>query len=295
MGMRHPLCAASASRKRSVDLVPQMQSAILPYKYSSVHYRYGGKGQKLLCCFHGYGENADSFDFLEPALEEDYTIVAIDLPFHGLTKWEEGLEFTVSDLTKIVQAVLSSRGKDPHAIFTLMGYSMGGRAALSLLQSIPQQVERMILLAPDGLKMNRWYWLATQTMIGNGLFRFTMHYPGWFFFILNSGNKLKLINQSIYKFTRYYIHDTAIRKELYYRWTCMRHITPDLRQIRECIREYKIPVRLLYGQYDRIILPQPAERFRVGIEEWCTISILPAGHQVLQEKYISHIRNALAQ
>lgn len=272
-----------------------MQSAILLYKRSTVHYRYGGKGIRLLCCFHGYGENANSFDFLETELGEEYTIVAIDLPFHGLTKWEEGLDFPVTDLTKIVQAVLIARGKDPKAGFTLMGFSMGGRAALSLLQSIPQQVERMVLLAPDGLKVNRWYWLATQTMIGNGLFRFTMHYPGWFFFMLNIGNKLKLINQSIYKFTRHYIHDPAIRKELYYRWTCMRHITPNLQFIREHIREYKIPVRLLYGQYDRIILPQPAERFRAGVEEWCTIIMLPAGHQVLQEKYSAYIREALHQ
>lgn len=274
-------------------MVLQMQSALLLYKNSSVHYRYGGKGQKLLCCFHGYGENAHSFDFLEAHLGAEFTILAIDLPFHGITKWEEGLDFTVADLTNIVKAILTARGRQSHAPFTLMGYSMGGRVALSLLQSIPGQVERLVLLAPDGLKVNRWYWLATQTLIGNGLFRFTMHYPGWFFFILNTGNKLKLINQSIYKFTRHYIHDTAIRKELYYRWTCMRHISPNLQQIRDFVRQYKIPVRLLYGQYDRIILPRPAERFREGIEEWCTIMILPAGHQVLQEKYISHIQEAI--
>ncbi|QEC41260.1 alpha/beta fold hydrolase [Pseudobacter ginsenosidimutans] len=270
-----------------------MQSAILLYKQSSVHYRYGGKGSQLLLCLHGYGETANSFDFLETHLGSAYSIIAIDLPFHGLTQWKEGLDFKVQDLTVIVRAILTARGWSSDAAFTLMGFSMGGRAALSLLQALPQQVQRLVLLAPDGLKVNRWYWLATQTLIGNGLFRFTMHYPGWFFFILNTGNKLKLINQSIYKFTRYYIHDAAIRKELYNRWICMRHITPDLKIIRDAVRQYKIPVRLLYGKYDRIILTQPAERFRKGIEEWCTISILPAGHQVLQEKHIDAIAESL--
>ncbi len=270
-----------------------MQSAILLYKQSSVHYRYGGKGQQLLLCLHGYGETANSFDFLETHLAEQYTIIAIDLPFHGATQWKEGLDFSVQDLTSIVGAVLTGRGRPSNAGFTLMGFSMGGRAALSLLQAIPQQVQRLVLLAPDGFKVNRWYWLATQTRIGNALFRFTMHSPGLVLFILNTGNRLKLINQSVYKFTRQYIHDAAIRKELYYRWTCMRHITPNLAVIRDCVQQYKIPVRLLYGKFDRIILPQPAERFRNGIEEWCTIMILQAGHQVLQEKHIDAIAVSL--
>lgn len=270
-----------------------MQSAILLYKRSSVHYRYGGEGSKILFCLHGYGESATSFDFLKTYKGQEYTIIAIDLPHHGLTQWKEGLQFSVKDLTAIVQAIFTARGFASAARFTLMGFSMGGRAALSLLQAIPQQVERMVLLAPDGLKVNPWYWLATQTWIGNGLFRFTMYNPGWFFFLLDAGNKLKLINQSVYKFTRHYIHDTAIRRELYNRWITMRRLTPNLEKIKGYVQQYNIPVRLLYGQYDRIILPQPAERFRSGIEEWCTIMILPAGHQVLQEKHIDYIDNAL--
>lgn len=270
-----------------------MQSAILLYKHSSVHYRYGGNGPRVLCCLHGYGEAASSFDFLETYKAGDYTIISIDLPYHGLTQWKEGLNFSNRDLAEIVQAILTARGIPSSSSFTLLGFSMGGRAALSLLQTIPQQVERLVLLAPDGLKVNGWYWLATQTWIGNSIFRFTMHHPGWFFFLLNAGNKMKLINQSVYKFTRHYIHDQGIRQELYNRWTCMRHIRPHLSQIKEYVQQYRIPVRLLYGQYDRIILPQPAERFRNGIEEFCVITMLPAGHQVLQEKHMEYINNAL--
>lgn len=270
-----------------------MQPGTLLYKHSSVHYRYGGKGPRILCCFHGYGEAASSYDFLEKYRALDYTIISIDLPYHGLTQWKEGLDFSSSELAEIVQAILTARGMASSASFTLMGFSMGGRAALSLIQTIPQQIERLVLLAPDGLKVNRWYWLATQTRIGNHLFRFTMYHPGWFFFLLDTGNKLKLINQSVYKFTRHYIHDQAIREELYNRWTCMRHIKPDLAQVKEYVQQYRIHVRLLYGRYDRIILPQPAARFRKGIEEWCTITMLPAGHQVLQEKHIAPINHAL--
>jgi hypothetical protein len=147
----------------------------------------------------------------------------------------------------------------------------------------------MILLAPDGLKVNFWYWLSTQTYIGNRLFVFTMKHPGWFFSLLQAGNRLKVINQSVLKFTRYYIHDTTVRRLLYERWTCMRTIKPDLAFIKKLIRTHQVPVRLLYGKYDRIIRHERGEIFRKGIESFCTLHIIQTGHQVLQEKNVNQL------
>ncbi len=265
-----------------------MQTASISFRHSQVHYSFDGNGPRLLLCFHGYGESEESFRFLENYLHDDYRVVAIDLPFHGNTQWKDGLVFTSSDLQQLMQSILSQLGYDDSR-YTLMGFSMGGRMALSLLQSAPERVERLILLAPDGLKVNRWYWLATQTWLGNQLFRFTMKHPRWFFVVLKIGNRMGLINQSIYKFTGYYINDEAIRMELYHRWTCMRKIRPDLPTIQSLVRQYQIPVKLLYGGFDRIILPKRGEKFRQGIEEYCTLEVIPAGHKVLQEKNVEAI------
>src|SRR5438477_13115821 len=87
---------------------------------------------------------------------------------------------------------------------TLMGFSLGGRMALALYEKMSPSVERLVLLAPDGLKVNFWYWLSTQTWIGNRLFLFTMNHPSWFFSFLKGLNKLKLVNVSIFKFVNYY-------------------------------------------------------------------------------------------
>jgi pimeloyl-ACP methyl ester carboxylesterase len=265
-----------------------MQRAFLPYRSSQVHYCWFGAGQKILLCFHGYGESEESFHFLENYIPTEYTLIAIDLPFHGKTQWQEGLTFLVADLLAIVDALLTKHGR-PHSRFTVLGYSMGGRIALQLLQAIPDQTDRLVLLAPDGLKVNFWYWLATQTYIGNRLFSFTMKHPGWFFALLQAGNKLQLINQSVLKFTRYYIHDISVRRLLYERWTCMRFITPNLALIKKLIRAHQTPVRLLYGRYDRIIRHERGEKFGTGIESFCTLHIIQTGHQVLQEKHANQI------
>lgn len=260
-----------------------MQTAFISYKSSQIHYSYCGSGQKVLLCLHGYGESEKSFRFLENYLPAGYRLFAIDLPFHGKTQWEEGLNFTPGDLLAIING-LCEQYTIQHARLTIAGFSMGGRMALQLLQNIPAQTDRVLLLAPDGLKVNFWYRLATRTTIGNRLFHFTMQRPNWFMWLLKAGNKLGIINQSIYKFCQYYIHDRQVREELYNRWTSMRHFKPQLSIIKRIVVQHSIPIRLLYGRHDRIIRHERAEKFRHGIESLCTLQVIPTGHQVLQEK-----------
>jgi pimeloyl-ACP methyl ester carboxylesterase len=169
--------------------------------------------------------------------------------------------------------------------FILVGYSMGGRIALSLLEQIPESISRLILLAPDGMKMNFWYWLATQTSSGNRLFRFTMNNPGWFLHMLHLAHRCNLINKSVYKFIITYFDDKNVRDQLFHRWTCMRRFKPDLKKTREIIRQRQVPVRMVYGKHDRIILASRAGKFLRGIESLCQVHIINAGHQVLQKKY----------
>lgn len=147
----------------------------------------------------------------------------------------------------------------------------------------------MVLLAPDGLKVNFWYWLATQTYAGNNLFAFTMKKPGWFFGFLKTLNKLKLINASVFKFVNHYIDDRKVRDQLYQRWTGLRKIRPGISRIRELVKKFKTPVRLIYGKHDRIIRLSRAEKFKKGIEADCSIVVIHSGHQVLHEKHVKEI------
>lgn len=269
-----------------------MQTEFISYRRSQIHYSWFGTGPQLLLCLHGYGENEQTFRFLEKYIGADYTVAAIDFPYHGKTQWNEGLQFTPTDLIAITQS-LRKKHNCASQPMSVMGFSMGGRVALQLLQEQPQHISKLLLLAPDGLKVNIWYWLATQTYLGKQLFAFTMRHPNWFFWLLKTGNKLQLINQSIFKFTRHYINDATARRQLYERWICMRHIRPNLALIKKIIYTRQIPVRLLYGQFDRIIRFERGEKFRAGIESFCTLQVIKTGHQVLQEKHVDQITSLL--
>jgi len=275
-----------------------MENRQLTYKNSVISYRLIGAGPKPVVCFHGYGEESGMFSFLEKYAGQEFTFYAIDFPFHGKTEWKEGLNFSQTDLQMIVQSITAVSNHKPETInnkLILLGFSLGGRMALSLYQTIPGKIEKLILLAPDGLKVNFWYWLATQTWMGNKFFGFTMKKPGWFFGFLKLLNKLGLVNASIFKFVNYYIGDNNVRQLLYNRWTCLRKIKPGLRRIKNSIKENKTPVRLVYGKHDRIILPAVGKKFQKGIEEYCSLTVILSGHQVLHEKHAEEIIKALQE
>lgn len=267
-----------------------MESFTLVYRSSHIHYLFHSAGNKLLVCFHGYGEEGASFNFLQEYTGGEYSMCAIDLPFHGKTEWKEDRPFQIDDLAAIVRLIA---GETKPLI--LIGYSLGGRIALSLLEKMPEQTQKLVLLAPDGLKMNFWYWLSTQTWLGNRLFALTMKKPEWFFGFLKLLNRLKLVNASIFKFVHYYIDNKEARELLYKRWTSLRKIKPHIKTIKSLIKTKSIPVRLIYGKHDRIILPERGEKFRKGIEEQCQISIIHSGHQVLHKKHVEEILPALQQ
>jgi pimeloyl-ACP methyl ester carboxylesterase len=265
-----------------------MQSFFLPYKSSSMHYCKAGYGNKLLICFHGYSQSSQSFSFLEKNIEKDFTLIAVDFPFHGKTIWNEGLNFTPKDILEIINLISNQFLLNEKKIY-LIGFSMGGRAALTLMQYIPDKIEKLLLLAPDGLKINFWYWLATQNKLGNKLFMHIMQKPAFMFGFLKAANKMGLVNQSIYKFVSFYIYDEQVRTDLYKRWTTMRSFKPDIHKIKLIIKENKISVRMLYGEHDRIIRLERAEKFRNGIESYCELKIIPTGHQLFNEGNASTI------
>ena len=268
-----------------------MQSTILIYKSSFISYFRYGSGPVAVFCFHGYSENASRFAFLDESARTEFSLLCVDLPFHGKTEWNEKNGLAPADLSRIINLIAAAEKlQEPYRI---IGYSMGGRIALTLYQLMPARIDKVVLLAPDGLKMNPWYWFVTQTLAGNRAFRFTVNNPSWFFGLLKVLNRLRVVNSTIFKFIAYYIGDAAVRRALYQRWMCLRDITPDLGSIRRSVSKYRASFHLIYGNDDRIILPGPGKKFCRKLGDNCNIQILDAGHFLLQDKYIPTIMEAL--
>ncbi|MBX9782695.1 MAG: alpha/beta hydrolase [Chitinophagaceae bacterium] len=260
-----------------------MQRFFTTYEHSGFSYLKGGIGSDVLLCLHGFGEEAETFSFLEKHLGDFFTIYAIDFPWHGQTAWSKTLTFPAKGMIQLLTQIIDDfENRKIH----LLCYSMGGRVGLSLLQRIPNNIQKAVLLAPDGLKVNFWYWLATQTWLGNGLFKYTMRYPFWFAWMVDVLKRFGWINMSVVKFVHAYIDDKKMRDDLYHIWTTMRKFRPNLEKVKSNIVQYQIPVHLVFGEYDRVILPANGYKFQKGAEPHISVHILKSGHQLLKEKHI---------
>jgi pimeloyl-ACP methyl ester carboxylesterase len=238
-------------------------------------------GSNWIFCFHGYGESGESFGLFSPFLGIDYTLIAIDIPFHGKTDWNGPLLFEPNSLIELIDLITGSNQTKLH----FFAYSMGGRIALRLFELMPNRVQSMILVAPDGLHQNKWQWFTTKTKLGNSIFKYTMQYPGWLFQLINIANKLKLLNPSISKFVHYYLDDPKERADLYKIWTTTRLFRPSVKKIQSLIDKHPISMKLIFGKHDRIILTKRGVHFSKGRNEQIKVIELEAGHQLLQKKY----------
>lgn len=258
-----------------------MQGQFITYNKSKFHYRQLGKGAELLFCFHGYGRDSYTFGFLDRVLGTRYTIVAIDAPYHGYTQWDDPV-FRPEDLVGVLENIRKALGKEDKKI-SLLGFSMGGRIALNLTQVLAPQIDRVVLLAPDGLKFNFWHWFSTHTWVGNKIFDHVIHHPASFLKFINIAEKRGLLSRNITGFVKYYFEDREERLILYRRWIIMRKFKPHLRSLKKLIRKNNIKLRMLFGSYDRVIHSVGGHTFLETIEEYATVRIIEAGHDLLRE------------
>jgi pimeloyl-ACP methyl ester carboxylesterase len=262
-----------------------MQEGKVAYKDNIIVYKKYGTGDRYIVCFHGFGQAAYRWGILEPYLGDSFTLIAFDLPFHGNTQWNEKENFTVEKLVEVIKQVL------PHNLekFCLLGYSMGGRIVLRLLQQIPKQIEKVVLLAPDGLHKNFWYRFATHTVVGRNLFYRSMKNPRLLFSLAKKLRARGAISKGQYDLAEYYMSNEMSRMAIYHRWMGTRHFQPDLNLIRRLIVKHHIPVVMVFGKHDKIIVADKGILFTKGLEKYATVKLLDVGHYFLREAYASLI------
>lgn len=264
--------------------------AHLTYLNSTIHYSLYGSGP-LLLCLHGYNHHTRSFGFLTKRLQQRYTVLAIDMPFHGFTDWKEARPFMPEDLHSIVLQIQPQANKVMH----MLGYSMGARLLLAYFQHYPAAVKSIALIAPDGLRMNPWYRMATRTLAGKKIFQNMMHNPAWVYRIIRTTDRFKLAKKGLTATAMYFMEHPESRMELYNRWTSLSKFRPNLNVIKKLLAKYNVPVHMLLGKTDPVVSWKDGLRFQKSCPQWVTANIIPAGHFLINERYTDEIIKLLPE
>lgn len=264
------------------------QPGLLKYKDNEIHCLRMGKGPQLLIAFHGFGNEAGVFLPLAAALEDKYTMVSIDLPGHGQTRWKDAY-FTKKDLMAIIQGIKNDFGVEQ---FSLIGFSLGGRVCLNIAEQQPNWIDKLILLAPDGLEKNFWYQMATRNIFGKIVFKKMMAQPEQWLSRVDFLRKYKVIDESRFKFARTNLTDEKVRHQLGYVWPVTSKLVTNTTIVKWNLNKHQIETHIFMGKHDRIFPPVQGERFVKNLKT-AQLHVLDTGHNLLAAAVLPEIVRCL--
>ncbi len=241
-----------------------------------LHYLQMGVGSKVLLAFPGYGERATVFSVFEKSLGDEYTILSFDLPHHGSSTWTEGVALSEPHLAMLVQEVLRLYGVQR---VSLMGYSIGGRVCMGLVKCLPDKIDRLLLLAADGLAINYYYYFFVRTVPGKWLLRTALLRPTISLALTEALRTIRLLPVTQYRLAMGTLQHEHSRQLLLLAWPALRYLVYSPAVLRRIINAHNLRVVLIMGRYDRVLPPKLATDFAKGIPS-ATVQVLDKGHRI---------------
>lgn len=248
-------------------------------KWSGCRY---GHGSAKLIAFHGYGQDATYFRFLGELLENRYTILAINLAFHGPDNnwplhWQFDEEYADPWLEEVLK-LLDTRS------IGIMGFSIGARIGLAITSWFPEKISELWLIAPDGMPVRKAYRFVTTTMGGMFMFRRFVSAPVFTRAAISLSRRVKLLSKKVAGFYLTEIASHDQRKRLYDTWIAYRRALPDFQILRPRNMEGKLSVTGILGRDDKIIPFRRTKNMLRKIFPDLLILELDMGHNLLSEK-----------
>jgi pimeloyl-ACP methyl ester carboxylesterase len=254
----------------------------LEYKEHQVYYHQYGTGKKVLIAFHGFADNGDLFeDVARNVFAEEYTIIAVDLPFHGQETAWQGDIYTPEDIVAIVDLLIKSFEVEH---FALACHSMGGRVVWGILPLMTDQIEEIYFFAPAGFSYTftasrfwcpMWFRRRARNRFeeSEGILHF-----------FNVTHRLKLMNRATYLVFKQQLDLPRRRARLLQTWISMYYFPmgPKKEHL-NLLNEKSIPTYFFYGKKDRVTPAKHARKFVQNLKE-SQLTLFKGNHFFVRDK-----------
>jgi pimeloyl-ACP methyl ester carboxylesterase len=238
---------------------------ILKTNHGDIHYSRQGRGGLLVIALHGYGDDHTVFKAFQT--DDKFTVIAIDLPFHGNTRWNKGY-YQVHELVSVIQQLLSL---EEQQLFIALGHSLGGRLWLSLLPHFPTQIQQLILLAPDGLNTEGMALIDWMPFAMRWGFSKLLGYPGSLLKIAQLLRQLSILSPFSYRYLKYQLMDQDRLRSMKRTWLSLAYFPMNKTIAHKNIQSTNIPTHVYLGTKDDIV---PAEKLRSIFRKLSQVKII---------------------
>jgi pimeloyl-ACP methyl ester carboxylesterase len=251
-----------------------------------MHYRdEGAQNAPPLLLIHGFSASLHTWAPWVQRLSNDFRVISLDLPGHGLTRSPEGFQASIEVLRDVLHEFVQARGLES---FALAGSSMGGNVAWEYALAHPGQVNALILVDASGWEDTRAE--ASEEPQVFKLLRNPIIGP-----VLRDLDNSRLIRQGLEAsfadrslvddamVERYHLLSRApghreilLQMSLGYR--SRNYATP------ERLAALQMPVLILSGDTDRLVPPEHARQFNDAIDRSEIVMFETTGHIPQEER-----------
>lgn len=269
-----------------------IQTVSFPVGKSVLCGRLWPGGKQLVLALHGYSNSSSLFAELAGYLRPHCTTLAIDLPGHGQTRWQEDDALTYSALCTLVETICRDYNVEK---ISLLGFSLGGRVALSILKAIPERLHSMTLLAPDGLKTHPALSYTNNSWVGRFILRDVHQKPARYQRLLQLMHRRKVVTEGVYQFLNYHLNQTALNSTFKISGLALRKLYPKPYQFRKVFARYPVPVHLILGVDDPVIPVRHGTAFAAQFPGQVQMHTLRKGHRLITDDVFPLILQTLTQ
>ncbi|WP_255518174.1 alpha/beta hydrolase [Fulvivirga sp. M361] len=205
-----------------------------------------------MLAFHGFGQRSESMSSIINALSYKYTIYAFDLFFHGESTWSDVEKpLYPEDWRGFLKSILEKHKIDT---FSIIAFSIGAKFALSTLTLFPGRIQKIFLIAPDGIGINFWYSLATRFSLTRSYFKSIVRKPNRLSNLLYMLKAMRIIDRSLFRFASHYMSTEERRQQVYHVWTVFRHLNVSKADITLHLNDNNVMLSIFLGAYDKVIV-----------------------------------------
>lgn len=213
------------------------------------YFVYNESGSKTIICFHGFGQEAQEYKWIADN-HIRYRVISINLFYHGNSVLSPKKVLSDVDWKSYFNKVIENEKLNN---FSLIGYSMGGRFALTTLKIFPHKVDKIFLVAADGLVASRLFKIATGTIPMRLIFKGMLNSYSSFVRLSNTLSNLGILNKGLLKFAKHHMKDKSERDRIFNSWTSFKKLKLHPVQLAKISVKYQILVHITLGHYDRVI------------------------------------------
>ena len=257
-----------------------------------------GITKRVVIGFHGFDRTSKEMGNFMPIYDSNTALLSVSLLHHGKSRPLPPIKIDKILPPDILMEALDNFIKDRWGKVEceLLGYSMGSRVALTLYENFPSNFHRIIVLAPDGLRMGKLYKFVVNTKLGRLCWGLVDKFPRGNRWLIDSLYKVRLISSHKHHFGRFHTDNPEIRKKVAYGWAGHKRFWPNEKKLVELLKKNEgFKAHFVFGDRDKIIPYKWSSSLRDKLQCVGNVKfhIIESGHVMRHPDTVDQIKSAI--